>query len=111
MFMRRVMLVNEEFVREIEANASERISLAWGLENMDRSVAVVLNPQADPRQRHGVLSQGRQILVLHNGRRNVPGRVDGDELHLLADERRGHRGLSDYDFRLPDRNAVAHYLQ
>src|SRR5262249_50912060 len=88
------------FVREIEPNASERISLAWRLENMDRSVAIAGNTQADSRQRHGILPQGRQILVSHNGWWNVPSRVNGDELHLPTDDRCRHRRLPDYDFRV-----------
>ena len=36
----------------------------------------------------GILRQRRQVFVLHDRRRHVPGRVDGDELHRLGEQRR-----------------------
>ena len=51
LLVRRVVLIDQEAVREIEADAAERIALARRLEDADRAVLVAADLQADPRQR------------------------------------------------------------
>ena len=104
----RVVLVNEELVGKIKANTAERISLAWWLKNVDRPVAVMLNPQPDAGERIGILPQGRPLFVSDNRRRNVPSWIDRDKFHLLAQQRSGHGRLADYDLRLPDDGSVSY---
>src|SRR6202040_566728 len=44
MLVRRIVLIDQELVREIETDAAERVSFAGRLRNMDAAVARVLEP-------------------------------------------------------------------
>ena len=57
--------------------------------------------QADAIERLRVLLQRRQVFVLDDRGRHVPGRVDGDEFHLRADHRRRLARLSGHDLGVP----------
>ena len=86
--VRRVVLVDQEAVREVEADAAERVGFARRLGDVHAAVAVVLDLEAHARQHGRILLQRRQIFVVHDRRRHVPGRVDGDVLHRLGQQRR-----------------------
>ncbi len=62
---------------------------------------------------HGrVLLQRRQVLVVDDRRRHVPGRVDRDELHGLRQQRRRmDAGLAGHYPGGPDLSAVLHHLE
>ena len=49
----------------------------------------------------GSCCKRRQIFVLDDRRRHVPGRIDGDELHLRADHRRRLARLAGHDLGVP----------
>ena len=59
--------------------------------------AVVLDPQPHAGEYGRVLRQGRQIFVVNDRRRHVPGRVDSDVFHLGTEHRRLHARLADDD--------------
>ena len=112
LLVRRVVLIDQEAVREIEADAAERVALARRLEDADRAVVVVTDLQSDPRQRARIARQRRQIFVADDRRRHVPGRIDRDVFHRLGQQRRGVvAGLADDDLGRPHRLAVLHHLQ
>ncbi len=87
--VRRIVLINQEFIWEIEANATQRIGLAWRLIDMHGAVPIVLHLEAHTTEYRRVLRQGRQVFIVDNRRRHVPGWVEGDEFHRLAEQRRG----------------------
>ena len=59
----------------------------------------------------GILRQRRQIFIVHDRGRHVPGRIDRDVFHGLAQQRRLHAGLADHDPGGPDLGAVVHHLE
>ena len=99
MLVRRVVLVDQERIREVEADAAERVAFARRLGNVHAAVAVALQLETHALQHGRILLQGRQIFVVDDRRRHVPGRVDGDELHRLRQKRRGVDGLADDNTR------------
>ena len=109
--VRRVVLIHQELVREVEADAAERVAVARRLVDADGAVRVLLDLQPDALHRLRVLLQRRQVFVLDDRRRHVPGRIDGDELHLCAEQRRRLARLADHDLGLPDQLAVVHDAQ
>ena len=104
--VRRVVLIDQELVREIEADAAERVGLARRLRDVHAAVRPLLQLQAHALEHGRILLQRRQVFVVDDRRRHVPGRVDGDVLHRLREERRRRAGLADHHARLPDRRAV-----
>src|ERR1039458_8364474 len=62
--VRRVVLVDQELVGEVEADAAERIAGARRLRDVDGAVRVLRQLQADAIERLRVLLQRRQIFVL-----------------------------------------------
>src|SRR5437763_4893428 len=58
-FVRGIVLIDQELVGEIEADAPERVLLAGRLEDMDRAVAIVFDLEPDPLQRHRLLLERR----------------------------------------------------
>ena len=69
-------------------------------------------PQAHALQHGRVLLQRRQIFVVDDRGRHVPGRIDGDELHRLRQQRRRLVArLAGDDAGGPDRRAVLHHLE
>ena len=57
--VRRVVLIDEEAVREVEPDASERIALARRLVDAERAVRVVADLQSDTFQRVRIPLQRR----------------------------------------------------
>ena len=110
--VRRVVLVDQELVREVEADAAKRVAGARRLRDVHAAVAVLRQPQAHPLQHGRILLQRRQIFVVDDRRRHVPGRIDGDELHRLRQfGRRLLAGLAGDDARGPGLRAVVHHPQ
>src|SRR3569623_67188 len=110
--VRRVVLVDQELVREVEADAAERIGFAWRLRDVDGAIAVARELQAHALKHGGVLLQRRQVLIVDDRWRHIPCWIDGDVLHRLRQERRGMRArLAGDDARGPDRRAVVHDAQ
>ena len=105
--VRRVVLIDQELVGEVEAHAAERVGLAGRLRDVHAAVLVLRQVEAHPLEHGRILLQGRQIFVVDDRRRHVPGRVDGDVFHRLRQKRgRMDAGLADHDARLPDRGAM-----
>ena len=110
--VRRVVLIHEELVREVEADAAEGIGFAGRLRDADAAVGGARELEAHAVEHGRVLRQGGQIFVVDDRRRHVPGRIDGDELHRLRQfRRRMLAGLADDDARGPCLRAVVHQLQ
>jgi Ni,Fe-hydrogenase III large subunit len=61
-FVGRVVLVDEELVREVEADAAERITGSRRLRNMNCAVGILRQLEADALERLRVLLQRRQIF-------------------------------------------------
>ena len=108
--VRGVVLIHQETVGEVEANASQRVARTRRLPNRDAAAAVAY-AQPHAGKHGGILRQRRQILVMYDGRRYVPGRIDGDEFHRFAQERRRHAGLADDDAGGPHLRALMHHLE
>ena len=106
--VRGVVLIDQEAVGEVEPNPSQCIPRAGRLRDRDATAAVA-HAQPHAGEYGGILCQRRQILVMHDRRRHVPGRVDGDEFHRLAQQRRRHAGLADDDAGGPHLRAVMHH--
>ena len=104
--VRRVVLVDQEPIGEIEPYASERIRLAGRLKDVHAAVPVISHSQPHPLERRRVSLQPGQIFIVDDRGRHVPGRIDGDELHRLTEQRRRHVLLADYDSGAPDLGAV-----
>ena len=112
MLVRGVVLIDQELVGEVEADAPERVGFARRLRDVNRAVAALLQPQPHALQHGRVLLQRRQILVVDDRRRYVPGRIDRDELHGLAQQRRGvNARLSGHHAGGPDLRAMLHHFQ
>ncbi len=106
MLVRRVVLIDQELVGEVEADAAERVALARRLRDVHAAVAVLRQLQAHALEHRRVLLQRRQILVVDDRGRHVPCRVDRDVLHRLGQFRcRLGRQACD-DARLPDQLVV-----
>ncbi len=110
--VRRVVLIDQELVREIEADAAERIGFAGRLRDVHRAVAVLLELEAHALKHGRVLLQRRQVFVVDDRRRHVPGRIDRDVLHRLREQRGRMRArLAGDDAGGPDLLAALHHLE
>src|SRR5262249_27553364 len=63
------------------------------------------------RQRAGLSRLRRQVLVPNDRRRHLPGRVDGDGIHLLRQQRARHARLADHNARGPHLPSVVDHLE
>src|SRR5512139_1256322 len=100
------MLINQKLVGEVEADAAERVAGARWLPDVDGSILVLSYLQADAIECLRVRLQRRQIFVLDDRGRHIPGRIDGDELHISAHHRRRLARLPGYDLGVPVRLAI-----
>ena len=75
------------------------------------AVRILIDFQADAVERLRILLQRRQIFVLDDRRRHVPGRIDGDELHLRRGHRRRLGRLAGDDLGLPVQTALVEQAQ
>src|SRR6516225_6774543 len=85
--VRRVMLVDQELVREIEADTTERVGSARWLPNMDATVAGVVDFQTNTIECPRIFLQRWKVLFFDDRLGHVPGWVDGDEFHIRANHR------------------------
>ena len=109
--VRRVVLVDQEAIGEVEPYATERVGFARRLIDVHAAIAIVDELEAHSFQRHRVALQHRHIFVVYDRRRHVPGRIDGDVFHRLAKQRRRHVRLADHDSGAPDLGVVVHHPQ
>jgi len=65
-FVRRVVLIDQKLVREVEADAAEGIAGARRLRNMDRSVGVLRQLKTDAIKSLWILLQSREIFLFDN---------------------------------------------
>ena len=77
-----------------------------GCEMCTEPSGILHQVEAHPLEHGRILLQRGQVFVVDDRRRHVPGRVDGDVLHRLRQERRRRAGLADHDARRPDRRVV-----
>ena len=104
---RRIVLVHQELVREVEADLAERVALARRLIHADLAVGGALHLQPLPLEDLRVARLvDRQELVVDDRLRHVPGRIERDELHRLGEQRRLMPRLADHGAGLPDLLAV-----
>ena len=106
------MLIHQEFVWKIEADAPKRIGFARWLRDVDAAVAGAFKLQSHALQHGGILLQSRQILIVNDRWGHVPCRIDRDELHGLGQKRRRvNSGLPGDHLGGPDLRPVLHHLE
>src|SRR6516164_11863034 len=86
-FVWRIVLIDEELIGKVEADAAKRIPLARWLVYPDRPLAVATNSQSHPREHRRILRKGGKIFVVDNGRWYIPRRIERDVLHGLCQQR------------------------
>src|SRR5690242_17290172 len=64
--VRRVVLIDEELVREIKADSAERIASAWRLRDVDCAVRVLRQLETDTVKRLRIFLQSREVFFLDN---------------------------------------------
>src|SRR6476620_58855 len=103
-FVRRIVLINQELIWKIEAHAPKCITVARWLIYSDRAVAVAANSQSDPRERGWISGESRKIFVSDSRRWYIPRRIERDVLYRLCQQ--GScvlPGLTDNNARRPYR--------
>ena len=111
-FVWRVVLIDQELIRKIEAHPAKRIPIARWLIYSDRAVAVSANSQANAREGSRISGESRKVFVSDNGRRYIPRRIERDVLYRLCQ----HGScvlprLTDNNARRPYRFAILHDRQ
>jgi hypothetical protein len=83
-FVWRVVLIDQELIRKIEAHPAKCIPIARWLIYSDRAVAVSANSQANAREGSRISGESRKVFVSDNGRRYIPRRIERDVFIVSA---------------------------